>query len=137
MTFPGAWTAAGSSGEERAGACRWHSGSSPVSGTLAGVAHFRGHVSGASWAPPVSSRGATWAERLCRGPEWASRGTCPSPDRGLPSSAAQAFPALLVSTGLWRLSRTCLALPRALASWPTTSARSVLSGPTQKGACVP
>lgn len=108
MAFPGAWAAAGRHGQRRAGACRWHAGSAPASGTLAGVERFRGCVFGASWAPPVGSRGL----------EWASRGAGPSPGRALPSGAARAVPAPSVSTWLRRLPRTCLALPRGSASRP-------------------
>lgn len=116
MAFPGAWAAAGRHGERRAGACRRHAGSAPASGTLAGVERFRGCVFGASWAPPVGSRGL----------EWAFRGAGPSPGRALPSGAARAVPAPSVSTWLRRLPRTCLALPRGSASRPLRCPRRAL-----------
>lgn len=110
----------------RAGACRRHAGSAPASGTLAGVERFRGCVFGASWAPPVGSRGL----------EWASRGAGPSPGRALPSGAARAVPAPSVSTWLRRLPRTCLALPRSSASRPLRCPLRALR-PDAEGARVP
>lgn len=127
MAFPGAWAAAGRHGLRRAGACRRHAGSAPASGTLAGVERFRGCVFGASWAPPVGSRGL----------EWASRGAGPSPGRALPSGAARAVPAPSVSTWLRRLPRTCLALPRGSASRPLRCPRRALRPDAEGGARPP
>lgn len=117
MTFPRVWNVAGNTGEHRGGEGQHLQVALGVfTGvwTLAGEEHFRGRVSGASWAPPVSSRGP---RELCRSPEWASRGACLSPGRDLPSGAAWALPALL-APGFSAC--PAHALPRGSASRPAT-----------------